>query len=443
LPQSTRPQWPATDRPPVLLLAANYYGTLAAVRALGAQGVPVVVADQDRVSFTRWSRYVSRYLSCPPILDTDTFVSWLLDYGARNPGTVLYATSDGVAWTIADHGRELERYFRLYQPGADVAFQLLDKKTLYQAAARVGLAAPQTCFPSSLDALGAIAQGATYPLLIKPRTQVLSRTLAKGVIVEHGRDLDRLYQDFRAANRFAPALLKIHPDIDFPMLQTFHAEAAEGIYALSGFIDRSGQLVAMRAASKVLQWPRRLGLGLCYEHAEIDADAADKVLALCRSTGHYGVFEAELIRHEGRLLLLDFNPRFYGQMVFDVARGSSLPAMAYHAAAGNQAALEREVAQAAAWRPEGRRYAYCNTFDFALLLLAQRLSARLTKEEFRTWRAWYLENRAHLVDSTWAADDPLPGVVAMGRALSGHLRGPGGFVRNIILDRPSLPPPRR
>lgn len=413
------------------------------MRTLGAQGVPVVVADEERLSFTRWSRYVSRYLICPPILDTDTFVSWLLDYGARNPGTVLYATSDGVAWTIADHGEELARYFRLYQPGREVAFRLLDKKTLYQAAAQVGLAAPQTWFPSSLEDLCPIAQGTTYPLLIKPRTQVLSRTLTKGVIVEHGRDLDRLYQDFRAANRFAPALLKIHPDIDFPMLQAFHSEAAQGIYALSGFIDRSGQLVALRAASKVLQWPRRLGLGLCYEHAEIDADAADKVLALCRRIGHYGVFEAELIRHQGRLLLLDFNPRFYGQMIFDVVRGSSLPLMAYHAAAGNQAALEREVAQAAAWRAEGRRYVYCNTFDFALLLLAQRLSARLSKEEARSWRAWYLANRAHLVDSAWDAHDPLPGVVAMGRALSGHVRGPAGFVRNIILDEASLPPPRR
>jgi predicted ATP-grasp superfamily ATP-dependent carboligase len=426
-----------------LLLAANYYGTLAAARAVGAQGVPVVVADEERVSTARWSRYVSRYEICPPILDTTTFVSWLMDYGARNPGTVLYATSDGVAWIIADHGVELARHFRLYQPGRDVAFQLLDKKTLYETARQVGLGAPDTWFPHCLADLARIARTASYPLLIKPRTQVLSRTLTKGVIVERWEDLDRLYQDFRAANRFAPALTKIHPDIDFPMLQAFHDEAAEGIYALSGFIDRSGRLVAMRAASKVLQWPRRLGLGLCYEHAEIDADAAEKVLALCRATGHYGVFEAELIRHEGRLLLLDFNPRFYGQMVFDVVRGASLPLMAYHAATGNQAALEREVAQAAAWRADGRRYAYCNTFDFILLLLAQRLSTRLTKEEYRSWRAWYRENRPHLVDSTWSTNDLLPGLVAMGRALSGHARGPAGFIRTIILDRPSLPPARR
>jgi len=443
LSDATRPQWPTTERPPILLLAANYFGTLAAARELGARGVPVVVADELRLSTTRWSRYVARYELCPPILDAGSFVSWLLDYGARNQGTVLYATSDGVAWIIARHADELRRYFRLYQPGREAAFQLLDKKLLYQAAGQVGLDAPRTWFPSGLDDLGAIARAASYPLLIKPRTQVLSRTLTKGVIVDRGEDLDRLYQDFRAANPFAPAVQKAHPDIDLPMLQAFHGEAAEGIYALSGFIDRSGRLVAMRAANKVLQWPRRLGLGLCYEHAEIEAEAADKMVALCRSTGYYGVFEAELIRHQGRLLLLDFNPRFYGQMVFDVARGSSLPLMAYHAARGDEAALEREVARAAAWRPDGRRYAYCNTFDFALLLLAQRLSSRLSKEEYQAWRAWYRDNREHLVDSSWCGHDRIPGLVAMGRALSGHARGPGGFVRNISLDRPSLPPARR
>jgi hypothetical protein len=81
----------------------------------------------------------------------------------------------------------------------------------------------------------------------------------------------------------------------------------------------------MRAARKALPWPRRLGLGLCYEHAEVDPDAASKGLALCRRIGYHGAFEAELIRRAGGLLLIDFNPRFYGQMSFDIARGSPLP----------------------------------------------------------------------------------------------------------------------
>jgi len=56
------------------------------------------------------------------------------------------------------------------------------------------------------------------------------------------------------------------------MVQQFFTEAAQGIYSISGFIDASGKRLAVRAANKVLQRPRKLGIGLCFSQRVFDED---------------------------------------------------------------------------------------------------------------------------------------------------------------------------
>ena len=54
------------------------------------------------------------------------------------------------------------------------------------------------------------------------------------------------------------------------------------------------------------------------------APLAAAVARLCRGLGYFGAFEVEFLREGERRMVIDFNPRFYGQMAFDVKRG--LPA---------------------------------------------------------------------------------------------------------------------
>lgn len=420
--------------PPVLLLDASYHGTLAAARCLAARGIEVAVADPGPLTTSGASRAVARRYRCPPLVDTHRLVGWLLEFGARQPGHVLLGTSDGIAWLIAAHAAALSRHFRLYTPGPDAVIATLDKKVLYQEAERAGLGVPETRFPSNLAQLTEIARSASFPLLIKPRTQVLSNTLSKGAIVNRPESLPRRYQAFKKSNRFAPSIVERHPDIVYPMLQAFLPAACESIYALSGFVDRDGTLRALRAARKVLQTPRLLGLGLCYEHAEVEPEAAEKIGALIRALGHIGVFEAELIRHQGRLLLLDFNPRFYGQMAFDIARGAALPLMAYYAAIDDTAALRGVAQQADDWRSQGGGETYCNSFELALMLGAQWISRCMAKDEQRRWRSWYLEHRHRLVDTTWRSDDPVPALVHALVTIARHARRPHRFIENVAFD---------
>jgi hypothetical protein len=46
---------------------------------------------------------------------------------------------------------------------------------------------------------------------------------------------------------------------------------------------------------------------------------------LCERIGYYGAFELEFVVTQGRMLLIDFNGRFYNQLAF----GMDLPKLVY------------------------------------------------------------------------------------------------------------------
>lgn len=415
----------ASDPPEVLLTVAGYYGTLAAARSLGRAGIGVVVADGHRFAAARFSRHVKRVVSCPdPDVSPAAFVEWLLAFGASEPGRVLYATSDDVAWLLARHKDDLSRVYRLYTPGIDVVRTLLNKWKLYEACRAVGVEAPTTWLPRSEEDLAALQREARFPLVIKPQTQAFLVPHQKGRVVREPRALLDLHRDFLASTSQDPRFAEENPDARLPIVQTFAESAAHGVYNLSGFVDATGDLFAVEASRKLLQWPRRLGVGLCFEGAPLRRDLEDGVLRLCRKLGYYGAFEVEFVEDAGRSLLIDFNPRFFGQMAFDVARGLDLPRLVYLAAIGDSAGLRRAVlaAQATVGEREGRVYG--NRIETEITLRLLRWAGRIDAAEDAQWHQWLSGSRARRNDAVLDRRDWKPGAVEVLGAVLRRLAHP-------------------
>ncbi len=421
-------------RPPILLTMADYYGTLAAVRCLGRLGIPVTVAESKLLAPARWSRYVTRRVECPEVGDSDVFLEWLMRFGEREPGHVLYPTSDDMAWLFALHREELGKHFRMYQPGVDVIYGLLNKQRLHDLCKDVGLDVPDTWFPESEKDLERVAGEARFPVLLKPQTQILFESHVKGSQVERASELLPRYREFLERNQYGRKLLDYDPRANRPMVQAFYTEAAQNIFSLSGFVDRTGELFVARGAVKVLQRPRKLGIGLCFEEVPVEPELAEKVRALCKKLGYHGTFEVEFIRAGGKQLLIDFNPRFYSQMGFDIARGSPLPLLVYEAACGHEAQLAEVSREALSWKGGGQ-YIYCHRGIFELLLRAQGLSGRLKPDEVKHWREWYARNRERAVDAVIDTGDWVPWMVDVAMHLRSYARHPKGFIRTMVLDK--------
>jgi len=438
---AARPPHPPRRSPldPILLTSADYYGTLAAARHLGARGVAVTMADPRAFAPASWSRHVSSRLRCPSSCAPGPMLDWLLDFGAHHPGHVLLPTSDDLAWLYASQRERLGQVFKLDSPPADTLARLLDKCRLGEAAAAVGLATPATWCPAGEAEVLALAPTLPYPILVKPRTQVFAHHAGKGVLVASPEGLLAGYRVVRAQAAGLELASAGIPGTSGPMLQAFVAGSVDRVYELSGFVGEGGEAFVARAAWKVVQRPRRMGIGLCFEEAPVDHALVQRIADLCREVGFHGIFNVEFLERDGVRYLIDFNPRMYNQMAFDVARGLPLPWLAFLAAAGRRTELRGAVEAARAWR--GAPRVYCNWFSTVLQINAQALAGALPASEGRRWRRWYAANRALAVDPVADRRDWWPLALDVGHQLYDTLRHARHFVRQLRLEGRPLPAP--
>src|SRR6202011_1567431 len=112
----------------------------------------------------------------------------------------------------------------------------------------VGIHMPQTWFLHEGDDLDRLERDLPYPVLVKPQTQVLFWPHAKGRVVRSREGLRSAYDELGRDNRYSPELLAYDPDVVRPLIQVYLASAAQSIYNLSGFVDETGELFAVRAS---------------------------------------------------------------------------------------------------------------------------------------------------------------------------------------------------
>jgi predicted ATP-grasp superfamily ATP-dependent carboligase len=417
-------------RPPVLLTTPAYYGTLAAVRSLGRAAIPVTTAGPSRWAVSGWSKYATSNLSCPKTTEPEHFLAWLEDFAQTHEKHVLLPTCDDTAWLFALHRERLSKQFYLRSPGISAIHALLHKGQLAEHAQAVGLDVPRTWFPTSERDLDRVAAEARFPVLLKPVTQVLFASRSKGVRIDHPEQLHAAYREF-ASLRHGAAIVDYDPSSAYPMIQEFFPDASQNIYNISSYA-REGKLWGARAGRKVLQQPKSLGIGLCFEEARVEPRLAEGLERLTHRVGFWGVFEAEFVRTGKRDVLIDFNPRFYNQMGFDVARGLPLPAWAYYDALADSE-FTPDLASAGGSEPTGKIFA--NGTAFKLTIASQQLSGALSADEAAGWRRWYAAHQGRRVDAVEDPDDVWPGRFDRARMLHHHLRHPRKFLSSIVFDR--------
>ena len=182
---------------PIMMTMGDYLGTLAVVRSYGKHNQRTLLADASTSTLTHSSRYLSTALKSPPVEDFETFFAWLMDYGKKNPGAFLYPSSDDMTWLIARYRDELSQCYKLYGPSVEVIYSLLNKPQLHSIAEQLNISVPKTIAPTSVAELKAQAYDLTYPVLIKPRTQIGMLRRQKGQVCATPEQLLETYPDYQ------------------------------------------------------------------------------------------------------------------------------------------------------------------------------------------------------------------------------------------------------
>jgi D-aspartate ligase len=413
-----------------LLFLGDYYGTLAAARCLGAHGIDTQLVEDSGQTRTSVSAFLSGTVTSPSLQDATNFVEWLIEQGPNMRGRVLFPASDELVFLFAKESDRLREFYRMYLPSFATIYRILNKQRLYEACAKAGVDYPQTWFPKGTDELRSLVDEVNVPVILKPKTQVQMRTGAKAAEVADGVSIAVAFEQFVRDNPYGPELKAHDPDVVWPMVQHFLPKGAHHIYSLAGFADGSERPPIVRASRKILQRPRKLGIGLCFESAEARPELRAAVGRLCLELGYEGMFEIEFIEHEGKELLIDFNPRGYSQMAFEVARKMPLPLMNYLRAIGDEVRYERVRAEAEEWHGREKEHVYAHGTLLGIVEVGQAL-ASLTGKPSEKWGAWRNGHASGYTDAVRMHGDLKPALVDAKKHLIQAIKHPRSFLRSF------------
>jgi predicted ATP-grasp superfamily ATP-dependent carboligase/CelD/BcsL family acetyltransferase involved in cellulose biosynthesis len=389
-----RPSHPV--RPPACVL-----GDVDLVRALGLARVPstVLAPPATPVRYSRHTRAVFPWHNAWE--RPEQLVDALVHFGQNQPEPpVLFYQEDRTLLLVSRHRERLREGFRFIVPDAELVEQLVDKSRFQQLAARLDLPVPaaRVISPGDPAPRGEADFPLPFPIVLKPLVRIPSRwePLAgpgKATSVKSLADLRDLWPRIAAAN--LPILAQELVPGPESCIESYHA-----------YVDERGAVVGEFAGRKIRTWPVSYGDSTALE----TTDAAD-VLALGRvlvkRLKFSGVAKFDFKRGpDGRLRLLELNPRFNLWHHLGAIAGVNLPALVYGDLIGAPRPMMRPARPGVRW---------CKPWK-------DLSAARAAGMSLANWIPWVFQCEAM---SGFAWDDPLPLIGASVR------RGIDAFVRTV------------
>jgi len=309
----------------VIILNATELG-YQVIRALGEKGIQsIVIYDQDKDEIGRYSKYVDAAIKIPGFIENpDRLLDFLLTQEEAWHGNLIIPTKDYTVEFLARHKEVLSRHYLVPTPDLEVVERVMNKRLLYDAARKLGIAVPRVFSPRSLSELDALKSGLRFPCLIKPGLGHLffRKYDFKMIEVDTFPELSRHYR--RLTDDFT------HDDFHLTISEIIPGPDSERMVQYVSYLDRSGERLASMTSRKIRQDPPRYGQGRVVISERIGG-LDDMSVALLKALGYYGFSEIEWKYDvkDRTYKLIEINPRFIFYIGLCTACGINFPYMQY------------------------------------------------------------------------------------------------------------------
>ena len=301
----------------MLLLGAEENPALPVLASLARAGIEVHAASHRRINVGFFSRHPARRILTPPPTEAGPYASFLLDHARRTRYDVILSAGDDPTWALVQHRDEFAALAGVPYPDAGTYAICRDKSLTLRAAARLGVPTPLT-FEPDRDGIDAIARALPFPVVIKPNVSDGARGISYPASVEAlRRDLPETIR------RFGPC-----------HVQEYIPQTA-GQYKAEVLVDRDGTIRGWCAFHKIRYYPPSGGSSTLNRAVE-RPDALANAARILQGIGWYGLGDCDFIEdpRDGRLKLMEINPRFTRPLKVCIQAGIDFPLLLYRMARG-------------------------------------------------------------------------------------------------------------
>ena len=293
----------------VVVTDAEERAALGACRGLTRAGYRVCAVARLRPAATHWSRACAERVTLPdPRADVAGFAEQLGELLRRGRYEALIPGSDASLMAISEHRERLEPWTRLGLPSREAVRRSVDKVALLRAAADAGLAGPASHCCASLEEAHEAADELGFPVVVKPGQ---SFTALNG----------GLRQQSVVVVADAAALAVAVPVFAAPFVVQ-HFERAQFLSCTGVVADE--RLLALTTSRVARLWPPRAGMHSFAETVAAPRGLAERLRTLLGSLGWQGIFQLQMLElADGRLAVIDLNPRVFASIALDTDAGAN------------------------------------------------------------------------------------------------------------------------
>lgn len=314
------------EGPGAIIVGGHFHG-LGAARNLAKHGISVCVMDTG-ICLAQFSRYVRRFLKCPPTSDGAGFVDFLLQLAvnANLSGCVLFPSDDECVRIFAQHRERLSEHYLVTTPPWDVVQFVYDKRLTHRLATEQGVPVPETYNPGRVDDL--VSLNLDFPVVLKPAisTHLSSVTKKKAYRANDMQELVSFYEMMAAIM-----------DPSEILIQELIPGRAENLFSFVGFF-KDGVTVAGMSARRPRQHPMEFGRASTFVETVNVPELERLATQLLQGIAYSGLAEVEFMydQKDERFELLEVNPRIWGWHTIAIRAGLDLPYIAYADAVGKE-----------------------------------------------------------------------------------------------------------
>lgn len=373
---------------PAVILGANFYTALGAIRTLGRKGVPVYALDYHfPTAYALSSRYVTEKVLCPDInLDEKTLADFLIKFGRRfAERPVLMATADSYALMISRYADQLAPYYRFPILPDGLLEKIIDKRGLSELAGELHLRMPTTYAVMPGSDIAHIAEKISYPCIIKPS---LSHKFVKVFRQKclYAANREKLMEDLNTAcaSGLEVMVQEVIPGFD------------DRMYVFDAYINARGKLTHTFSAQKLRQFPINFGSST-FTRQYYEPELINLGREYMERLGYRGYGEIEFKKdpRSEEYYLIEINARLSTLNVLFDKCGIEFTYIMYRDLIG-EPLPEKHLAENLPW-------AFWHAYEDAISICSYLRKRQLTVAQIL--KPWFAYRKAHAI---WAADDIKP-----------------------------------
>lgn len=300
--------------PKVFVTDAQQHKSLPIIRTLGRKGISVTAGDDNRFSFSFFSKYCAKSIVYPsPIRLPELFIEWLINHIRRNAYDVIFPIDEHTLVPVTLHLDEISKYAIVPVVDHSTYMKARNKSETIKIALECDVPCPKTYFITDLRQVKELAKMIDFPAVIKPRESSGSRGIA------YVKSKEQLY----------PEYCRIHSQYEYPLIQEFIPPGGD-TFGVEALFNRKSELRAIFAHKRLREYPVSGGPSTLRESI-YDPQLIELGIRLLKALNWYGVAQVEfkVDPRDGKPKLMEVNPKFWGSIELSIVSGVDFPYLLY------------------------------------------------------------------------------------------------------------------